>query len=75
MTIKERVINVLKKITDFIINKRYFILIVFGVLSIMSIYFSKQVKVNYDMAEYLPSTSETRIGMNIMNDKIDVSQV
>lgn len=74
MTIKERVINVLKKITDFIINKRYFILIVFGVLSIMSIYFSKQVKVNYDMAEYLPSTSETRIGMNIMNDKIDAPE-
>lgn len=74
MTIKERVIKVLKKITDFMINKRYFILVVFGVLSIMSIYFSKQVKVNYDMAEYLPSTSETRIGMNIMNDKIDAPE-
>lgn len=67
-------INVLKRITDFIINKRYFILIVFIVLSIVSFNLSKQVRVNYDMAEYLPSTSETRIGMDIMEDSIDAEE-
>ena len=27
---------------------------------------SKKVNINYDIAEYLPNTSETRIGMDIM---------
>ncbi len=64
----------MKKITDFIINKRYFILFLFGVLSIVSIHFSKQVKVNYDLAQYLPDTSETRIGMDIMEEAIDAPE-
>ena len=64
----------MKKITDFIINKRYFVLALFLVLSIVSIHFSKQVKVNYDMAEYLPDTSETRIGMDIMENNIDAPE-
>jgi len=56
----------LKKITDFIINKRHFILILFIILSIVSAFMSKKVNINYDIAEYLPNTSETRIGMDIM---------
>ena len=56
----------MKKITDFIINKRHFILILFIILSIVSAFMSKKVNINYDIAEYLPNTSETRIGMDIM---------
>ena len=56
----------MKKITDFIINKRHFILILFIILSIISAFMSKKVNINYDIAEYLPNTSETRIGMDIM---------
>lgn len=56
----------MKKFTDFIINKRHIILVLFIILSIISVILSKKVNINYDIAEYLPSTSETRIGMDIM---------
>ena len=56
----------MRKFTDFIVNKRHMILILFIVLSIISVILSKKVNINYDIAEYLPSTSETRIGMDIM---------
>lgn len=56
----------MRKFTDFIINKRHFILILFIIFSIISVILSSKVNINYDIAEYLPSTSETRIGMDIM---------
>ena len=56
----------MRKFTDFIVNKRHFILVLFIVLSVISVILSKKVNINYDIAEYLPSTSETRIGMDIM---------
>lgn len=59
----------MKKITDFIINKRHFILFLFIVLTVISAIVSTKVKINHDMAEYLPDTSETRIGMDIMEDE------
>ena len=59
----------MKKITDFIINKRYFILFLFIILTIVSAIGSSKVKINHDIAEYLPDTSETRIGMDIMEEK------
>ncbi len=65
----------MKKITDFIINKRYFILVTFILLSIASVYLSNQVSINYDMAEYLPDTSETRIGLDIMENNIDAPEL
>ena len=59
----------MRKITDFIINKRHFILILFIILTIISAIISTKVKINYDIAEYLPSNSETRIGMDIMEEE------
>ena len=59
----------MKKFTDFIINKRHIILVLFIILSIISVILSQKVNINYDIAEYLPSTSETRKGMDIMEDK------
>ncbi len=56
----------LRKITDFIINKRHFILVLFIILTIVSAILSTKVKINHDIAKYLPDTSETRIGMDIM---------
>lgn len=58
----------MRKFTDFIINKRYVILVVFIILSVISVILSSKVNINYDIAEYLPSTSETRIGMDIMEE-------
>ena len=59
----------MKKITDFIINKRYFILVIFIILAVYAGFLSTKVKTNYDIAKYLPATSETRIGMDIMEDE------
>ena len=56
----------LKKFTDFIVNKRHIILVLFIILSIISVILSQKVNINYEISEYLPSTSETRIGMDIM---------
>lgn len=56
----------MKNFTDFIVNKRHMILILFIILSIISVILSKKVNINYEISKYLPSTSETRIGMDIM---------
>lgn len=58
-----------KKITDFIVDKRYIVLAIFIILAVISTILSTKVNINYDIAEYLPDTSETRIGMNIMEEK------
>lgn len=59
----------MKRITDFIVDHRYAILVLFIILSGVSLYVSTKVNINYDIAKYLPETSETRIGMNIMEEK------
>lgn len=59
----------MKKITNFIVEKRFFIIISFIILTIISILLIPKVKINYDIAKYLPSTSETRIGMDIMEEE------
>ena len=59
----------MRRITDFIINKRYLILGLFAVFAIICAILTQKVVVNYDIAEYLPSTSETRIGMDIMEEE------
>lgn len=43
-------------------------------LTILCFGLSKQVKVNYDMTKYLPSTSETRIGMDLMEKNIKAEE-
>ena len=57
----------MRKVTDFIIEKRNYVLTIFIILSVVCLYLSTKVNINYDLTEYLPSTSETRIGMDIMN--------
>ncbi len=57
----------MKKITDFIVEKRYFILVLFLILTVISLFLSNQVKVNHDMTKYLPDSSDTRKGMDIMD--------
>jgi len=58
-----------RKVTDFIVNKRYWILGLFIVLSVIAAIVSSNVNINYDISRYLPNTSETRIGMDIMDSE------
>lgn len=65
----------MKKITDFIVKRRNFIIVLFIFLVIVSIFLSTKVKINYDMTEYLPSNSETKIGMDIMEKEFEEEKV
>ncbi len=64
----------MKKITDFIVQYRNFILFIFIIFSVIAIIASKNVNINYDIAKYLPDSSETRIGMDIMEDEFDETE-
>ena len=46
-------------------------MITFIILSFVSLYLGTKVNINHDIAEYLPDTSETRIGMDIMEANFD----
>lgn len=61
----------MKKLTDFIVDKRHVILVLFLVLTGLSIYTMQKVKLNYELSEYLPSSSETRQGMERMEREFD----
>ena len=58
----------MKKITDFIVKFRNVFLVLFVVLSGISLYLSTKVNINTDIMKYLPSTSETKQGYDIMHD-------
>ena len=61
----------MRKVTDFIVNRSKLVLILFLILSIFCIYLMQKVRINSDMSKYLPSSSETKIGNDIMNKEFD----
>lgn len=61
----------MKKLADFIVEKRYFIIVLFLMFTVFSFYLSSKVNINYDITKYLPNSSETKIGMNIMNEEFE----
>ncbi len=66
---KQERVDRMKKITDFIVDHRNAILVFFIILSGIALFVSTKVNINYDIAEYLPKDSETRKGMDIMEEK------
>ena len=61
----------MRKITDFIVNKRYFFLCVFILLAFFAFIASLHLPVNYDISKYLPDDSETKVGLSIMQKEFD----
>ena len=61
----------MKKFTEFIVNKRYVFLILFIIATIFSLYLSTKVNINEDIMKYLPKTSETKIGKDIMDKEFE----
>ena len=61
--------NFMLKIAAFIVDKRnlFFLLVVLGI--IFSAFSSSWVKVENDLVEFLPSNSETKMGMEIMEEQ------
>lgn len=61
----------MKKITNFVVDKRNYILVLFIILSMVSLGLSSKVNINYDISKYLPNDAETRIGMDIMDNQFE----
>lgn len=59
----------MKKISDFLVSKRIYILCTMLVLVIVSTFLISKVNVNYDLTKYLPAESKTKQGLNIMADE------
>ena len=58
----------MKKISNFIVQKRNFIIPIFIILAIICVFTSQKVKINKDITEYLPSDSKTR---SVINTKFE----
>jgi predicted RND superfamily exporter protein len=58
----------MRKITDVIVKLRYVFLVLFLVAAGFSFYLSTKVNINEDIMKYLPSSSETKIGKDIMDE-------
>ena len=56
----------MKKVSELIVSRRYWILGVMLCLTIACMVLSRQVTVNYDMTKYLPDDSAMKKGMDIM---------
>ena len=63
----------MRKVTDFIVDKRHFILMSFIIMTIICIFLMSKVNINHDISKYLPNDSETRQGMNIMEKEFSDS--
>ena len=59
----------MRKLTDFIVKGRYVFLSLFVVLAGFSLFLSTKVNINEDIMKYLPLTSETKIGKDIMDQE------
>ncbi len=61
----------MRKITDLIVKFRYVFLIIFILLACLCLYLQTKVNINDDIMKYLPKSSETKIGNDIMNKEFD----
>ncbi len=59
----------MRKITNFIVKGRYIFLALFVIMAIFSLHLMTKVNINEDIMEYLPKTSETKIGKDIMEEE------
>ena len=66
---KEEGNSVMMKVATFIVDRRNLFFLLFGIAIIFSLIASGWVKVENDLAAYLPKTTETSIGLNLMEDE------
>ncbi|MGN1227095.1 MAG: MMPL family transporter, partial [Christensenellales bacterium] len=63
----------IQKLGKFIVKARYWFFGLFIVLAIASVFFMQFVGVNYNMVEYLPNNSNTKISIKVMEDEFGSS--
>lgn len=61
----------MKKIANFIVSKRIFILAAFVLLAAVSVLLIPSVNVNINMSEYLPSDSDASKGLDVLEAEFD----
>ena len=57
------------KLSTLIVDKRKGFYLIFIVLIIFSVIYMNKVKVNNDLTSYLPETTETRQGLDLMEEQ------
>ena len=63
----------LKKISKFIVDKRYILFGLFFIFLIFSLVFMSHTNVNYDLSKYLSEDTETRQALKIMEDEFSAT--
>lgn len=66
---KEQDSNVMIKISSFIVDKRNLFFLIYMILIVFSAFSRNWVKVENSLAAYLPDTTETRQGMDLMEEQ------
>ena len=61
--------NMIKKLSNFIVNKRNLILVIMLILAVVSMVCSQFVEINEDMTKYLPDDSNMKAGIDIMAEE------
>lgn len=59
----------IKKLSNFIVNKRTLILVIMLILAVVSMVCSQFVEINEDMTKYLPDDSNMKAGIDIMAEE------
>lgn len=59
----------MEKIYRWIVGHQKLVLVVFAISSLVSLFFVPQVKVNYDMNDYLPSDSPSTVALSLMDEE------
>ena len=63
-----------KRLTNFIVNKRIFILIAVLILTVVSVFLIPKVNVNSDMTKYLPDDSSMKQGISLMEKEFPTEE-
>ncbi len=61
--------NAMVKVATFIVDRRNLFFLLFGIAIIFCLIASKWVKVENDLAAFLPGTAETTIGLDLMEEQ------
>ena len=59
----------MRKLAEFIVDKRKFLLIIFIAAAIGSVIMSSHINVIQELTEYLPDDTETSIGLDVMDEQ------
>lgn len=65
----------MNKIADFLVKRRYIVLIIMLVISVFCAFLIPSVEINADMTKYLPDNSSMRTGMELMEQEFPNTEV